>query len=126
MYAGQYAEVLYRCVAWSHYIVHAADYTPEVYAAVRQWMDKCEEESIDFFDSIIDMYNTGGYIGTEKMAIFSGYKPEFDKAVKFLLGEEAWNPPAFVEQKARESALCYTKVHLTHLLEKTLSPNEQI
>lgn len=121
-FSGHLTEVLYRVVAWSHYIVEAAGYTDQVYAAVQRWIDKCDEESIDFFDSLINMYNTGGYLGTEKMALYSEYEAAFNGATQYLLGDTTWEVPDYVDKKAKDAALCYTKVHLTNLLDKT--PNE--
>lgn len=114
-YSGHLTEVLYKCVAWSHYIVEAADYTDDVYEAVQRWIDKCDEESIDFFDGLINMINTGGYIGTEKMDIYTKYKSGFYGATQYLLGDLNWSVPNYVDEKAKEAALCYTKVHLTNL-----------
>lgn len=119
---GHLTEVLYKVVTWSHYLVHLANYTDDVYIALQRWIDKCDEESIDFFDSLILMYNTDGYLGTEKMDIYTKYTSHFHAATQYLLGDITWHVPPFVHQKAKETSLCYTRLHLNNLLE--LSPDE--
>ena len=114
--SGHLCEVLYRVVAFNHYIVEAVNAEHEVYDAIDQWLETNNKLSLDFFDSILLLYQNYGWLDHQEMQIFTKYRPHFDQAVKYLLGELEWKVPAYVDEKCKKYAMEYTKTHLNHVL----------
>ena len=90
---GHYYEVMYKVGLFSKYLASFDNNSDLIWKAINDWWDICDKHSLDFIESIIMLYQDGN-LYDDRLVIFDEYREYFERATKFLIGQETWIPMA--------------------------------
>lgn len=113
---GQLFSILYRIGVMPTYLKTLSD-DPSIIQDYNSWIDFNNENSLDYLESFVFMYENNGVAGPHSVNLFIQHSEIVNRMANYLLGREVYHPPSEVDAQVTKYAYEIVKSQLEYVYE---------